>query len=511
MSAWVEVLQVIRWPLCVLMSLVLFFLFFKKEIKGVIGRVRRVRKGDTEVEVVAESEDARSAPPKPIDDQPISHVLPSREGTVSAHLEPKTVEELFSEMVDALSEGKLDQGEELFDQLQGAEDDRVKRLKNEGIYLYLRYCRGDTSALAKLKVLAKEPTIAASAHTWLGLCYESAGDYRRATEEHQRAVQDSEDSGERAESVASLARSYFKAGEQQKAFASIMKELGMTVVPEALATLYRGLAELYKMARDPECRALALDKALESRPNDTALLFDTAYSYSEGKYNLLAVLHYETLLGFQPNNAAALNNTGVEYQTLRMPIHAVKFYQKAFEADPDNTLAAANLAYRYMNAGFAEDALRVLEEAKQQQEVHPNVGSALSTLSQNRESENRTRNEYLDLAREQHRFLRAFAEAYFVDGEHRLGFDGLWRAPNGIQLEITVSGDMIKGSWTEEDKSQRLKGQVRNRGAVFTLEQRYAQDIPGRAHLSVDGTQLTAMIFREGKHSSVVLARANQV
>lgn len=508
MNACIEVLKVMIWPLFLFLSLLLFFLFFKKEISEVIGRVRRVKRGDTEVEVAQRVEGAETAPQKFIEDEAVSRDLLPRERDLPSQAEPKTTGELLNEMMDTLLDGNFEQGEEIFRQLQDAEMDQAKQLRNEGIYLYLRYQRGDTSALEKLRELADKPDIASSAHFWIGLCYEHANDYEKAAEEHELAAQNSKSQKERAELVVSVARSLFKAGKQQAAFARLMKELGEVTVSEAISKLYEGLADLYEMADNQEFQAVAVDKALESKPNDTSLLFDAAYSYSQKQFHSLALLHYKTLLGFRPDNAAALNNIGVAYENLQMPIYSARFYRKAFETNPEYTLAAANLAFRFMNVGFAEEAVDILEKAKQRKEVHPNVGSALSALSNKKEAEANTEKHHLDAAREQQRFLRAFADAYFVSKMNCPSFDGLWKSSGGIQLEITQNGNLIKGKWNEKDKSQEFRGKINNRGATVSIEQRYTQDIDGKAYISIDGKQLFIMTFKGNEHLFVTLNRA---
>ena len=99
-----------------------------------------------------------------------------------------------------------------------------------------------------------------------------------------------------------------------------------------------------------ELRAFALEKALELRPNNTDLLFSTAYSYAKDKFDDLALFHYKQVASLTEDNQGTTNNLGVQYEKADMPIASVENYKKSIKKV--KLLASANLAYRYMNAGF---------------------------------------------------------------------------------------------------------------------------------------------------------------
>ena len=284
--------------------------------------------------------------------------------------------------------------------------------------------------------------------------------------------------------------------------------------------MYEGLASLYGLAEDPELRALALEKVLESRPNDTGLRFRVAYSYGQKDLSALSLLHYKTLLQFDPNNAIGLNNLAVEYDRLHMPMRSANTYKKAVGLN--ETLASANLAYRLMNAGFVEDARKLLDKAREQENIHPNVGSAIAAISEKEKGESKTEQDALKAAHEQQSFLHSFAEAYFTEKPDPSSFHGGWRFPDGIEMTMTQGPDQIEAKWVRDEKEYELTGHPSNRAARIKTRKvvkgmryvsllgsmiRSGEDSRGYIYLTADGQNLFLMDLKDQKHSIETLDR----
>lgn len=430
-------------------------------------------------------------------------------------LEPKTPDQWRQELWNALNARDIEQLEEPFKKLQELEQNDDQKLKNKEAYLHLRYICGDTSALAELYNLAEQSEVS-NAHFWIAQCYEYSDDFEKAAKEYEMSLQGTKTEKERASVTVSIAECLFKAEKQQKAYARVMQEIGEVTDREARYTLYKGLASLYELAKKPDLRALALEKALEITPNDTQSLFDVAYSYGQEELDTLALLHYKTLLDFEPDRTAALNNIGVKYEQLQMPMYAVESYRKA--AELGNTLAAANLAYQFMDAGFAEEASKTLDEAKQKPKLHPRVGSAITALSEKKEKEWETKKAFLNAAREQQRFLRSFGEAYFIEKPDCPSFDDIWLFSDGIETTITQTNHIIGAEWDSYPEKHTLIGYANNRAATIIIrtETERLPDVfaesesssRGYAFLSPDGQQLHIMILKGTEHSFMTLERA---
>jgi len=76
-----------------------------------------------------------------------------------------------------------------------------------------------------------------------------------------------------------------------------------------------------------------------------------------------------------------------------MPIKATDSYKAA--AELNHTLAMANIAFAYIKAGLKEEATNVLDKAKQQKDMHPNIGKAISFLAEKTESEAKVKQNWL--------------------------------------------------------------------------------------------------------------------
>jgi tetratricopeptide (TPR) repeat protein len=406
------------------------------------------------------------------------------------------------EMASAIFEGDFENGERIYNQLQEAERDPVEKSRREGIYYYYLYERGNTSALPKIVELTKNPDISHYAHYWLGLCYESSQDFERAFTEHELAVQQANSQERRAIYVVSCARSLHKSGKKAEALQYVMDELRKATESDALGTLYNGIAFLYALEENYEFRGLALEKAIEYQPNDVNLLFEIAYSYSQVNLDELSLLYYTTLLNFSPNNAMALNNIGVSYSKLQMPIKSVSHQKRAF--DLGNTLAASNIALDYLNAGFADEAAATIEKTKEaKEELHRNIGSTFSQISDEREKERKREKEAFEIAREYQRFLRLFGEAYFVRVPSGIDISGTWCFPDGIEVIITQQQSLINAEWTEIKQINKFKGELVNRAAQITLtEPKYSSssdEAKGRLYVSSDNKAIYIMMKKYSK------------
>ena len=464
----VEIIQAIIWPVVVFVFFVFFTIFFRQQLRELLQKlIFRFRKGDTELEVLQQAIES-----KPTKESPsLETTSPSTDESVDADTlldttEQKTTDELIDEMGEAFFEGEIEKGEDLYQQIQEMEKDPVEKLKNEGLYQYWQYQRGDVSALGKLKDLSKNPDISNIVHWWLGLCYETSEDYAKAFDEHKIAADTAKSQEKRASYIVSGAGALFHMGEKQKGFQFIMAELANVVDDEAKAILYRGLSNLYEREENHEFRGLALDKAVECRPNHIGVIFDTAYSYSQKGFDELSLLHYKALLRFSPEHKNGLNNIGVAYSRLGMPIKSVEKFLRA--SDLGNTLASSNLANSYLDAGFAEEASRVIKEAREHENPHRNVGTSFSRISDDKEAEEKREKSIIENAREQQRFLRSFADAYFVEFSGDINLSGMWNSPEWAEIKIAHQENELVAEWIVNDSPRKIKGKITNRAAIMT-------------------------------------------
>lgn len=509
------------WPLAFIIFLILCVVLLRRQLAGLLERLSKfqVRRGQTEISAEAYENKEAKTEKRP---EFVSDEKPTEAIEQAPKPEPVTSDEWAREMIRAYISRDVKRGEDAFAEAQQAQTSALERLKNEALRLWLRYEYGDVSALPKLQDMAKQQELDAGVqyivHKYVGYCYQSASAFDKAVEEFEIAARLSQTEAERAGDVIEIAKCLYDMKQQPEALKKIMHEIGSVTQADALSILYQGLASLYEQAKDHEFRAIALEKALEIKPNSPDLRFYAAYSYGQKGFHPLSLFHYKTLLRFKPDYRMALNNMGVEYQALNMPIKSTNSFKEAIELN--ETLAMANLAKRYLNAGFEEEATHILDKAKTDKEPHPNVGEAMSAISERKETESQLMESELSVANEQQRYILGFADAYFSEQPHCPGFAGSWRASDGIEMEITQHDSEIEAFWTSDNNKHKMTGKVINRGATITIhKEKYVWSSPnkyefvidrtGYAYLAPDGQTLLIMAMKEGKHTFTELVKAD--
>jgi hypothetical protein len=176
-------------------------------------------------------------------------------------------------------------------------------------------------------------------------------------------------------------------GQQEVARELVLAQLHLFTDADARASAIILLATLYADTNGkPSYRSFALrELAANLRPNDTTILFDLAYAYSEAGAEKMALLTYERLVARDSKTGTGLNNMGVSAARLSLPFTSIEYYRKA-EAQGE-PLAMANLAWKFIEAGFASEASALIKKARREEAVHPNLDKAAGDLVSRAESE----------------------------------------------------------------------------------------------------------------------------
>ncbi len=459
-------------PLGITVCVVVIVLIFHKPLwelimaaAGALNRLRRVKAAGTELELAQSEESPQQVQAEADSGSEDIGGLPEPP-ELSSPVKPEDSKGPYQRMFAAFSSHDIEKGEEAYQQLQEAETDQPKKLQNEIWYFTLRYMFAeDSSALPKLKELAAK-TQAPLAYRNIGFCYHRANEFPRAAQAFEMAAERADTPRDRVERMAWAAESLLASGDFEAALQTLGHELTRPDSEPLSFEIYSAIAGLCKTSKHSLLEAIAGAKALQDRPNHIDLLTQAGYAYSQGEHNQsLAILHYEKLLGFSPDAGTAANNTGVAYGNLNLPIHAVESYHKAVNGG--STLGAANLAYQLMDAGFASEADKVLEDARGKEEVHPNVGSAIGQLAETREEEGEKREKLLAAARTKQDFLHRFAEALFVPADNPPTVTGPWStdSPVLVHIEAPQEGRLV-GQWISEGQEYELRGTLRNNASI---------------------------------------------
>lgn len=503
------------WKLALAILFIVIVFLFKKQIRNLIDRSKKVtvKTGDKEVSVdttpleILESKKEE----KPFSEE---ELIFEKKETDIVPKEPKTSDDWSREMLAAFisdDEEKDKKAKKAYEEMQKLESDPLKKLKNEALYFRFRYIfMSDASALNELEKMTQNEDVSDSAHELIGFCYRDVGNFKRALEEFKMSAEKAKTEKERIDRVKLAADCLFRMDKKPEAYLKLTEEIGKASNQHILSSLYEGLASLYELGNNPELQAITLEKALEYRPNDKKLLFNAAYSYSMKGFEALSLLHYKNAEKFSSDDDSVLNNLGVQYERLGMKIKSANAYKKSVKLK--GTLAAANLAYIYIYAGLKEEAKRILDRAKNEEDVHPNVGAAISDISKRETGEEELEKKVLDRARKQQRFLLSFAEAYFTPIANHLNFAGKWCFDDGVEIEIIHVGNKIEGNWIREKKKYKFSGEVKNQGAkIITYkmsydlfngeEKRFNKLTEGYVYISAEDKQLFIMDIIDDKLS----------
>ncbi len=214
---------------------------------------------------------------------------------------------------------------------------------------------------------------------------------------------------------------------------------------------------------------MAIEKALEGRPNNKSLRFQTAYTYSQEHFGHLSLYHYRKQIEFHQDDESSLNNLGVQYQKMNMHSHSIKAYRASIERG--NTLAMANIAYIFMRVGFLDDAVELLDRARAKEKVDPSVGEAMAASSKIWEAETKIGEVSNEKAREQQLYFSGFVAAAFVapKKQQNESFSGRWRLPNGTEFEVVQEGDRLSAEWEIGEQNHYLNCYVIHRAFLGVI------------------------------------------
>jgi len=452
------------------------------------------------------------AKPETISNESVIEAVQSElKPTESELIEPKP---WFIEASNALVEKNSDAAEAIFKKAQSLETNGVERLTNEGFYYYLRYISGDTNALRSLIKLIESSTQKdgfVDISRYLGLAYEHSNNYDLAVDSYNKALEKAVEDNDKAVLITAIARNFYKLDKVTKAFEICFEALADVKQPASRAHIYEALGDLYEQANQMELRALALEKALSYKPENKEMRFSAAYSYSVDRLSALSLMHYNTLFKMQPDNTYALNNMGVQYTELKMPIFGVSYYKRS--DGKGETLAGANLAYKLMEAGFAEEAQSILDRARRQDDVHPNIGSALASLGQRKEAESLREKTILTTARQQQQFILRFADSVFCKSSS-VSLHGNWMIKDGTPVVISHSQESLSAIWETSTLKHKIEGMITGHAIRLTYSKSgvsaysYFSEVgKGYGIVSSDTQFVDVLIFNNESNVDIQLQR----
>ena len=374
---------------------------------------------------------------------------------------------------DALRDKKFKEANELFDKVL-AEIKNPNRKKVEVVRSYYsRHQYGDTSAFRELEEftdkIENDNEKKSHGQFYLSLIYNQANNYEKAVELATQALELTNDNQQKAFCISWISDYHLENDNIKESLEIIIKSIDVINEKQPKVTLYRALANYYKKTENKLLESIAYQKALELTPNNTYLLFDAAYNYSETEQDLkdLGLLFYKKLLGFDSKFQNALNNIGVAYKNLGLEIKSIEQYKKAFELK--NSLAASNIAYQLIHLGFIKEAEEYLKKAKEFENPHENVFEAIYSIKTKISKEKEEEEKILKKANKKFRFFNHFGNAVFTSKKIDFKISNNWYYDE-IPITISQNNNTIEFSWENEEEKHSIIGILTNNSISATYK-----------------------------------------
>lgn len=459
-----DIISIVKWPIVVVIA----FLAFYKPIYKLISNFTRIKAGpfeadtssqETKEEVEEKEGQVQEDKYKEEKEEPLEEVE-----------QPKNLDEWRREMIFSFWKRNREGVDKAFQEVMKLDQDNLSRKNNEILFYRLSHPLGNTDAIQRLQDLRGDTDVAFEANMALGFCYANSGSFERSTHFYAQALEDAQSDDERSRATSAYSSFLYYDDKKNEAIEIIVETLSIVKGDTYKISLYKALADVYKEENDNENRAIALEKAIELKPNDSSLIFEAAYSYSHADYDALSLLHYKNARELNPEDEAVQNNLGVQYDELKMPIKSIQCYREAERFG--NTLASANLAYRLINAGFTKEANDILSSANSKENVHANVNSAISIIPKDIEKEDKIEEEHNKSALKLRKWFLGFAEAKYIKGDALKSVSGDWKSEDGTIFHLNNEGGNIVVLWEKKillfEEKWKFEGKVFNNSSVGT-------------------------------------------
>ncbi len=343
-----------QWPLLIVIAVLLIIIIKWKTIWKALGNIKKVtvKRGDTVVELASKNENNSTRVTKEK-----QKVQEENEKIIDEKGKENTLYDCYLK----ISNGDLKGAQEAFENIQ-QNSNQEKKFENEIVFLYYEFLNGliNTEVLSdKLKKDNLGDEDKYLIYYYLGLCFSESNINNKAISSFYDAIKCSKDESQITRCIIHISKITFKSENIDSAIDILTKQLKIVELDNSKVILLKEIGNIYYETKNYTQQIAFLEMALEFAINDTSLLFDLAYAYSQTSFNNASIFHYLNLLNFRPKHSLALNNIGVGFKEQKMPMYAVNYYKRAIENG--NSLAAGNLSYIYIDSGFEKEANELID------------------------------------------------------------------------------------------------------------------------------------------------------
>lgn len=457
-----------QWKFLLVTFFIIIFLIKWKTIWSLANNFTqiKIKRGENEIEVHREvSKFEEIASENKVEQKKIK---PNTEVTeeVSIILEKvDTIDNINSLYFIALSEHKFSEAKIHFEKIIQSEKSPIAINERTIRNFYWRFSYGDLNAIDEFEkyILSIDGDNEQKSYAlyYRGIIYKNSNNYKEAIELTKTALQLTNIDEYRTACIKELSSYYFENGDKEQSIEILIENIPKIDDRKLKSTLYSSIADFYKKTENKLFESIAYQKALELNPNDTNLLFNAAYNYSEAKNSLkdLSLLLYKKTLNFNSDLHGVLNNIGVAYQNLKLKYKSVNYYKKAYEKG--SSLAASNLANLLMDKGFDEEALVYLDKAKTFSDVHENIFTAISALKNDKKEEKTSEEKILEIATKKYLFFNHFGSAIFTNNLIEIDTSKNWHYDE-IKLLVVRENGSLNLKWEVGNEKHNIEGKITN-------------------------------------------------
>jgi len=452
-----EVLEAIAslWKLVAAIAVIIVAII----LRPVLLRLRRVKKGDNEVEIDSPEKKSIAEVPSIAETKP-AEGQPSTPSTQEL-AEKKTPAQ--SDLMKAIFNRDRTKAETILKELISAEPD--KKQSHEVLYnALLCDVLKDADAKDILIKYLENPSYTDSKKLILFTLAQHAESLEqpgKANEYYDRIIAELPDLDDKAYAWVAKARILSNQDKLSEALNMLIDQVRSNPTDSTREIYFKEIAEVHKALGNIEEHAIALEIAASINPGSYNLLFKAAYAESQANLPLLAYLNYNLELDANPGNSMARNNLAVQLGEFNLPILAIDSYKRS-QSD-GNTLAAANIANALLEKGFAELAESILLEARQKPNYHTNVDHAIVSLSTKKESES-SKKEKLEKASSRFKlFTKGYGYALLIPNTLVVNLSGAWSFPSGSNVKISQNGSTILCEWGTQWSRRKIEASIINR------------------------------------------------
>lgn len=376
----------------------------------------------------------------------------------------------YDSVISLLKSSKIDEAEAIFDKFARDNKSSIVYEHEHAFFMYIHFTNTRNSdVLEKLITIiehSKAPDIKSEYINSYVYCLESINEFSKAIkflESELAVIQDLKIKTKYTILLSKMHIASLNLDEAKVAVVALINVLSKDKSDDfsnELHNAYLQLAEVENKKENQQEYALCLDKALQYRPANTQTLFSAAYEASQANFlDPLALSDYSQLIELNPEDAATLNNLGVVAGKLDLKITSCDYYSSAKKLN--NTLAMSNMGFKLLSAGCANEAEELAKFAISQKDPNKKNHELLTTIYQERETEETKWAKAKKTALEKQKFLRMSTEMrYNLDVSIPHHKD--WVDNQNRPVKIHTEKNHINMTWTDSTKKINFYGGYEN-------------------------------------------------